>query len=278
MSGLTTILINGEPSDGRVPVTDSTVVRGDGVFEVIRSYGGSPFAMEEHLARLDRSAVRLQVGLPARDDLRDWITRCASEVGDGAVRVIASRGSAIPGVVGEPSVVVYGHPWQSPEIPARLFPLAAPWHSAGEPWELAGAKFTSYAPNMASKRRAESEGFDDAVLLSTDGTVLEGPTFSLGWVSEGTLETPGLDLGILDSITRRIVLGLCAGIGIEVAEVRADLGRVAAATEVMAWSTLREVQPVTAVGSHGFEPGPVTAALQEAFARAVREPSPVVDR
>ncbi len=275
MSGLTTILVNGEPSDGRVPVTDSTVVRGDGVFEVLKAYGGSAFALDEHLERLEASAARLRVELPARVDLEDWITRCAAEVGDGAVRVIVSRGPSVPGVIGEPLVIVYGHGWARPEGPARLFPLAAPWHAAGEPWELAGAKITSYAPNMAASRRAQDEGFDDALLLTTEGTVLEGPTFSIGWLIDGKIETPGLDLGILDSITRRVVLDLCARDGIAVSPVRATLGRVAAAAEVMVWSTIREVQPVSAIGSHEFEPGPVTAALAEAFTQAVREPGRV---
>ncbi len=274
MSGLTTILINGEPSVAGVPVTDSTIVRGDGVFEVLGSYGGAAFAVEEHLDRLGRSANLLRVELPARESIREWISRCAAEVGDGAVRVIVSRGSAVPGVAAEPLVIVYGHAWVRPDGPARLFPLPAPWHAAGEPWELAGAKVVSYAPNMASIRHAQEEGFDDALLLAADGTVLEGPTFSVAWVVDGEVETPGLDLGILDSITRRVVLDLCARDGIPTREVRAPLGRVAAATEVMVWSTIREVQSVSAIGSHGFEPGPVTSTLAGAFRQFVREPQP----
>lgn len=275
MTDLTTILINGEPSDGRIPVTDSTVVRGDGVFEVLKAYSGSAFAVAEHLDRLEASAARLRVQLPPRGDLEDWIMRCAAEVGDGAVRVLVSRGPSVPGVVGEPLVIVYGHGLAKPESPARLFPMAAPWHAAGEPWELAGAKIISYAPNMASSRRAQEEGFDDALLMTTGGIVLEGPTFSIGWVIDGVVETPGLDLGILDSITRRVVLEACAGEGIAVSEVRAPLGRVATAAEVMVWSTVREVQPVSAIGSHEFEPGPVTAALAESFSTKVGEPGRV---
>lgn len=274
MSDLTTILVNGRPSSAGVPVTDSTVVRGDGVFEVLGSYGGSAFAVEQHLDRLSRSARMLRVELPGRESLREWISRCAAEVGDGAVRVVVSRGSAVPGVATEPLVIVFGHEWVRPEGPARLFPLVAPWHAAGEPWELAGAKVTSYAPNMAAGRHAQDEGFDDALLLASDGTVLEGPTFSVAWIVDGVVETPALDLGILDSITRRVVLDLCSRQGIPTSEVRAPLGRVAGATEVMAWSTIREVQAVSAIGNHQFEPGPVTAELSHAFQRVVREPEP----
>lgn len=272
---MTTILINGEESDGRIPITDSSVLRGDAVFEVAKAYDGVPFRLAEHLDRLESSARKLGVTLPERARLADWMTRAASEIGDGAVRIVATRGSSVPGFPGEPLVIVFGHLWDRQEAPCRLFPVTAPWHSAGAPWELAGAKLTSYAPNMASSRRAQAEGFDDALLLSNDGVVLEGPTFSVGWVLDGVLETPGLDLGILDSITRRVVLELAEAAGIEVVEVAASLGRMIAADEAMVWSTVREVQPVCAIGSHPFETGPVTKALQAAFSEVCREPDRV---
>ena len=75
------VLINGEASDGSVPVTDSSVLRGDGCFEALRSYGGVVFALKEHLDRLDRSASALGIGLPSRSDLERWITSTAAEFG-----------------------------------------------------------------------------------------------------------------------------------------------------------------------------------------------------
>jgi branched-subunit amino acid aminotransferase/4-amino-4-deoxychorismate lyase len=186
------------------------------------------------------------------------------------VRIVVTRGSSVPGVAGDPLVIVFGHGWDRQDRPARLFPLTAPWHAAGHGWELAGAKITSYAPNMASTRRAVEEGYDDALLLTVDGVVLEGPTFAVAWVVDGVVETPGLVLGILDSITRRVVLELCEETGIPVVEVEAPLDRLRQASEVMAWSTVREVQPVGAVGDLEFETGPITRSLYEAFAGAPR--------
>ena len=81
-----TVLINGVPSPPVVPVTDSSVVRGDGCFEVMRSYGGRPFAMEEHLDRLRRSAAALEIPLPPRGDLAHWVQTVAAESGDSLVR------------------------------------------------------------------------------------------------------------------------------------------------------------------------------------------------
>lgn len=260
-----TILINGKPSDGMVPVTDSSVLRGDGCFEVIRAYGPVPFRLEDHLDRLARSAERLDMELPPVEDLANWVRQSAEEFPDSAVRIVVTRGSTVPGVEGGPLVIVFAHPSGATDQPARLYPVPAPWHAAGEPWELAGAKIISYGPNLAATRTAKKAGFEDALLLTTSGIMLEGPTFSVGWVIDGVIETPGLDLGILDSITRRVVFELAADLNIPIVETSAPLDRLAAATECFAASTIREVQPVVAVGQYGFEAGEITARLADAF-------------
>lgn len=266
---ITRVLIDGVPSDGRIPVTDSSVLRGDGCFEVLRSYGGRPFALEEHLDRLGASARALSIGLPERSRLRDWILEVSAELVDGAVRVVVTRGSSIPGLDEPSRVIVFGHAWAGNIGPGRLLPVVAPWHAAGVDWELAGAKVLSYAPNMAATRRARSEGYEDALLVTTEGVVLEGTTFSLGWMVDGRLETPGLSLGILDSITRRLVLGIAEEIGLEVVEGSWNLSRLDSATEVSAWSTIREIQPVVAVGGRTWDPGPITGRIGSVFAGRV---------
>lgn len=265
---VTSILINGERSDGMIPITDSTVLRGDGCFEVLKSYAGKPFALEEHLDRLERGASALGIDLPDREDIASWVRGISEEVGDGAVRVVVSRGPA-QGFEGEQVVAVFGHPWSVPSGPTSLFPLVAPWHAAGVDWDLAGVKFLSYAPNMSAVRRAVAEGFDDALLLTTEGLILEGPRFAVAWVVDGVLETTSLDLGILDSITRRFTLDLARDAGIEVVEGVWPLARLGEASEMMALSTIHEVHPVGKVGDLSFPEGPMTAQLAEEFSQLV---------
>jgi branched-chain amino acid aminotransferase len=262
---ITQILINGEVSAGTVAVTDSSVLRGDACFEVLRSYAGRPFAMDDHLSRLDKGAAAMAIELPPLDQLRSWIERTSAEIGDGAVRVVATRGSSVDDVPGSPNVIVFGHTWDVSEEPLTLMPMHAPWHAAGVTWELAGTKFTSYAPNLSATRRARSGGFGDALLLSAADEILEGPTFCVGWVHGETLQTPDLSLGILDSITRRLVIGLAGELGLPVQTGVWKLGQLEVASEVMAWSTIKEVQPVVAVGEHRWEPGLVTESLAKAF-------------
>jgi branched-subunit amino acid aminotransferase/4-amino-4-deoxychorismate lyase len=266
----TRVLINGRVSDGTVSVTDSSVLRGDGCFEVLKSRSGGVFALDQHLDRLAGSAKIMDIELPPRSDIESWIKSVAEEGGDCVVRVVVTRGTAIPGWAPEPLVIVFGHPWGMVGGPTTLLPVVAPWHAAGAPWELAGAKILSYAPNLSATRRSVAEGFDDALLLTVSDVMLEGPTFSVAWVIGGVLETPGLGLGILDSITRRTVIDLAAGLGIQVREGEWTLDRLELADEVMALSTVREVQPVSAVGRKRFFEGPVTSGLARAFVQRAR--------
>lgn len=267
---ITRVLINGSESDGTISVTDSSVLRGDGCFEVLKARSGRVFALDDHLDRLAKSARILEIPLPSREDLDQWIRSVAESGGDVAVRVVVTRGSSIHGVHGEPLTIVFGHSITREEGPTTLLPVPAPWHAAGQPWDLAGAKILSYAPNMSATRRAVAEGFGDALLLTVDDVMLEGPTFSVAWVIAGVVETPSLDLGILDSITRRVMLEIAAELDLDVREGEWTLDRLELADEVMALSTIREIQPVAAVGRRTFVEGPVASNLSRHFAQRVR--------
>lgn len=259
-----TVWINGQVSDGSISVTDSSVLRGDGCFEVLKAYGGKPFALEAHLARLERSAGLMGLELPDLGLIADWITLSAIEGGDCAVRVIVTRGSALPGAHQTPMVIVFSHEW-SGDRRNRLKSVVAPWHSAGVEWELAGAKILSYAPNMSATRAARAAGFDDALLVTRETEILEGPTFSVAWVVDGTLETPGLELGILDSITRRLVLELAGDHDLGIHEDRWPISRLELASEVMTFSTIGEVQSIVKVDASDFSVGPVAQLLAGAY-------------
>ena len=258
-------LIDGDPSAEALSVFDGAVLRGDGCFEAIRSYHGRAFAFGEHYARLIRSAHALGIPVPAADRLRGWVGECAASGGDGIVRIVLTRGGSVPGSDSPSRCVVLWHPLPADSGSLRLMPVAAPWHPGGEKWELAGVKTISYAPNQAASRRAVELGGDDALLISREGYVLEGPTFAVAWVVDGSLETPSLDLGILESITRRFVLDDCSTLAISVREGRFPLSRLERAVEVMALSTVKEVTAVTQVGSLEYTVGPFTEQLLRTY-------------
>ena len=271
MSGLGSgpVLRNGVPSEATMPLDDPIVVRGDGCFEALRSYGGRLFGLDEHLDRLAASAAALDIALPSLEKVGRWANAAAAAQGDGVVRILVS------GDAEGAEVYVFATPL--PDLPEtlRLGPVFAPWHPGGERWELAGIKTLSYAPNMAAGRVAQSVGFDDALLVSRNGEVLECPTSSVLWAVDGVIETPSLDLGILGSITRRTALALAARLQEPVREGRFPLARLQAASEVALLSSIKEIVPVTAVGEWDYPPGPVTARLSAAYREEVERLAPL---
>ena len=271
-SGL--VLIDGEEGDGRISVFDDGLLRGDGCFEAIRSYDGRPFALDRHLLRLSASAAALAIPVPRSEDLVHWVERVAAAGGDCIVRVLLTRGATLPTHEAPGRCIVLSHPITVVSGELSLLPLPAPWHAAGRAWELSGVKTISYAPNQAASRVAQAAGFDDALLLSDSEMVLEGPTFSFAWVVEGVLETAALDTGILDSITRRLMLADCRTLGIEVREGRFDIGRVREAGEALAISTAKQVASVIRVGEWTYSTGEMAARLNEALSRRAHSMAP----
>jgi branched-chain amino acid aminotransferase len=131
---------------------------------------------------------------------------------------------------------------------------------------LNGVKSLSYAANMLASRRAIAAGYDEALLVRSDGVVLEGPTCSIFWVRDGRLQTPALETGILASITRRVILE-----SLPVEEGVFMLEDAGAADEAFLASTARVGQPIAAIGEVTLPaaPGPHTLLAQEAIARAM---------
>ncbi len=265
------VLINGVPypaGEAAVSVFDIGFQRGYGCFESMRTYGGFVFRLDRHLARLTNSADSLRIPLPSKDDLTAWCTSVGA-AGDGVLKVIVTGGTdpRQPGT--DSSVIVYQQPL--PVIPEsiKLDIVSAPWHGEGMTSELTGSKTLSYGPNLAATITALERGFDDAVLVSGSDIVLEGPTFSVGWIRDETLHTPALDTHILASITREATLEVAAGAGLAVEQGSFNVSDLLEADEAFVMSTVREVMPARAIGPRSFPLGPVTKQLKQGFAELV---------
>jgi len=248
-----------------VPVFDWGLQRGFGAFEVIRSYDGRLFRAGGHLDRLERSLAALHIDLPRRDLLVEWVCRAAEVGGDCMVRVIVTGGGRDILFPTPSHTIVIWEPLPSVPGSLHLAPVTASWHPGTDLATFHGIKWLSYAPNMAATDAARRDGFDDALLLTSAGDVLEGPTFTVAWVTGGVIETPGMEMGILASITWEVLLEASALLGLEILEGRYPLARLLEADEVMALSTTKEVTPVVTVGEHGLGSGPITGRLAEAY-------------
>ena len=245
--------VNGAVSpveEARIPVSDEGLLRGDGGFEVMRVYGGTPFALDEHLARLGRTCagLRLEVDL---DAMRAEGLAVLDEP-ESLLRFVVTRGG---------HRIAIAEPLPAHPATARVATVTyAPSRV------LNGLKTLSYAGNMLAGRIAKEQGADEALLVTPHGRVLEGPTWTFFWVAGGTLHTTPLSEGLLDSITRRKLLEEC-----EVTEATCTLDDVRAAEEAFIASTVREVLPIAAVDDIVLPaaPGPVTGAAHAAFRRRV---------
>jgi len=266
------VLIDGvpvPPGEASISVFDIGFQRGYGCFEAMRAYDGRIFRRDGHLDRLVSSAAMLELPLPSRTDLATWCESVAERAGDSVVRAFVTGGvdPARPGTGSR--VVVYAEAVVEPPLSFRVQTRVAPWHSDEVSGELTGAKTLSYGYNLAAGIAARRAGFDDALLIGRTGHVLEGPTFSIAWIDQGTLVTPALDLGILASITRAAVLEVATDRGLDVEEGSFELDRVLAADEVMVLSTVKEVLPVVAIDETSFAAGPLTTRLAEGYRKLI---------
>lgn len=232
----------GPAEQATIPATDEGFLRGDGAFEVMRLYGGRPFALDDHLARLGRSAANLRLAVEldrVRDDVEALLARAGGV--DALLRVVLTRGGRRLALI---------EPLPALGASARLGCVTyAPTRV------LDSIKSLSYAANMLCGRLARERGFDDALLVTPHGRVLEAPTSTFFWVRDGVARTPPLSEHVLASITRARVLELT-----DVREEPCTLEDVRQADEAFLASTVREVMAVTAVEDIELPAdGPVTA-------------------
>ena len=238
-----------------VPATDEGLLRGDGVFEVMRVYDGKPFALEAHLERLERSALNLRLPLNL-ESVRAEAARLLAHAGSGPdhelLRVVVTRGG---------HRILLTEPLPAARERVRLGTVTyAPTHI------LDGVKSLSYAANMLATRIARERGFDEALLVTPHGRVLEAPTSSIFWIKDSELFTPPLSDHILASITRALVIDTA-----DASERSCTLDELGEADEAFLASTTREVQPVAQVDDRHFKgSGAVTARVAAAVSERVR--------
>lgn len=209
-----------------IPLDDG-LVRGDGVFEGLRCYDRRLRTPELHLERLARSAAEIDLRCDTALLAAEMAAFCESvSDGDCGVRVMLTRGGRR--IIREEVLPRPAEPWVLSPQYHRPTPL------------LSHAKTLSYAANMQANRRAKAAGAHEALLVDADGRrVLEGPTSSFVWLEGETLVAPPLELGILDSITRRLVAEVT-----ELAVRPRTVEELADADGGMLVSTVLESQPI----------------------------------
>ncbi len=258
-----------DPAAPLLRADDVGMLRGESVFETVRIAGGRPAFLDRHLRRLATSASRLALPLPAGWPALSELAVATWDRPDGVLRLVCSRGGAAYALVtAVPTETLHG---RQQGVRALTLTLGVPAGlRAQAPWLLGGVKSTSYAVNMAALREVQRLGADDAVLVSSDGEVLEAPTATAAWVTAGRLVTPPPEaVGILPGITIGVVLELCAELKIPYDVRRGTVAELLEADEVLLTGSIRGVAPVTTLDGRELGCGSVTTRLRDAFEQRV---------
>jgi len=261
-----------------VSVFDHGFLYGDGVYETLRAYGGRIFMLQQHLARLQRSArlIGLDLPIPEKDWpnlLNDALAR--NGLRDAYLRVTVSRGvGAIgldPGLCPRPTVVVIAKPFQA--YPAHLFTEGVSLITTSVHRNLATAlspqiKSLNFLNNILAKQEALKAGAFDGVMLNAQGHLTECTTSNIFFIRHGTLCTPSVACGILDGITRGVILTLAKEQGLKTEESAYTPEALRQADECFLTNTTMELMPVRDVDQHlvgSGKPGPITLSLRQTF-------------
>ncbi len=262
-----------------VSVEDRGFQFADSVYEVLRTYGGKPFAPDEHLARLFRSldAIELRHGFTAdglKSVIHEAVHRAAFD--EAVIYLQITRGNAPRHRGGRP-----GTPPTIVLTVRRLEPMAADRRQAGmavitvpdDRWAHCDIKSVALLANVLAYHRARAAGADDSVFVGADGTVAETTAGNIFLITAGQLRTPPKGPRILAGVTRDKVLAAARGAGIPCAEEPIRREELPSAAELFITSTTAEVVAVTAVDGQkigGGQCGPLTCRVYEEFQRFVR--------
>jgi branched-chain amino acid aminotransferase len=270
--------------DANLHVLSHGLHYGSCVFEGERVYNGRIFKLREHSDRLLKSAEALGFRIPWSLEEIEAATRDTVEAQgytDAYVRPVAWRGSEMMGVSAQSSkihlaIAVWEWPsYFSPEARQKGIKLQwSPWRRPSPECAPVHAKAAGlYMICTLSKHEAESQGFDDALMLDWRGQIAETTGANIFLVINGVLHTPTPDC-FLDGITRRSVMALARSRGHQIIErpiMPEDLGK---ADEIFVTGTAAEVTPVGVIGEIKFPVGPITLSLLEDYEALVRSPDP----
>jgi branched-chain amino acid aminotransferase len=268
--------------DAKISVFDHGFLYGDGVYETIRSYGTRIFMRDHHLARLHRSANAIGLSIPIAQSewphlLHEAMDRnqLGNEHTDAYLRITVSRGAGEigldPALCPIPTVVIMAKPLQPPA--AELYQHGVTLVIAQTRRNLPSAlspqiKATNFLNNILAKREAIAARAFDALFLNWEGHLTECTVSNVFFTSQGRLFTPSIECGLLDGITRAILLQMAEELKIPVHEGQFTPKELLQADECFLTNTSMEVMPVVSVNGQTIGkgiPGALTNQLHRHF-------------
>jgi len=275
------VYINGrlyEKQEAKISVFDHGLLYGDGVFEGIRVYNGKVFRCEQHIERLFRSAKAIALRIPmSKEQIVEAIHQTVRANGrtDAYVRIVVTRGVGTlgldPSKCHDPQVIIitdsislYPQEFYEKGLEVITVPTMRNHHNVLSP----KIKSLNYLNNILAKIEARQAGVIEAIMLNHLGFVAECTGDNVFIVSKGRLLTPPPEAGILEGITRQVVMELAERAGIPVAEQQLTRFDLYVADECFLTGTAAEIIPVVRIDSREIgdgTPGKITRRLLEMF-------------
>jgi branched-chain amino acid aminotransferase len=258
----------------RIPVTDRGFLLADGVFETARVVGGRFFRLRQHLDRLQASARILDLRAPSVDELTSLAHEIVerNQLQEASLRITVTRGSGGAGLKTRGA--------DTPTVLVTAAHVAADWREkAARGWSLVTASTLRPSPESVPAQlkalgrvyailatlEAERAGADDALLLTANREVAEGPTWNFFWRQGNVLRTAALEGGILEGVTRRIIIEIARAEGLSVEEglwPRAELDQ---ADEAFATMTSQGIVPIRSIDGRQLAGGDCAPQIQARY-------------
>lgn len=239
--------------EAKISVFDRGFMRGDGLFETMRTYGGKLFKLHQHMERLDHGLELLRFSVRSSDlnleAAAEELVR-VSEIDSARVRVEITRGAGGTGftthVDTTPTVVITVHPITEPQC-GPISVIMSKIIRRDEKSPLSSVKTINYVPSIIARMEAEDAGAEDAILLNYAGNVAEGCASNIFVYRDGSLITPDLASGVLPGIIRQTVIEIAKDLAIPFHEKPVEPELLFSAEEVFLTSSTREVAPVSTI-------------------------------
>jgi len=251
-----------------IPVDDLAIMRGFGVFDLLRTRNGKPLFLEEHILRLNASARRIGLDLPwSQQELIEVVMKTLhrNTHQESNIRIVVTGGSSPDFITpqGKPRLLVLVT--QAPELPAGWYTKGVKIITFSFERSIPGAKSIDYVQATIALKKARDQNAIEAVYVDRNGHVLEGTTSNLFAFIDDSLVTPGQ--GILNGITRNAVLDLAAKTtAVHIRNIRRD--ELLKAEEVFITGTNKVIVPIIQVDDAAIGqglPGGRTLKLMDAL-------------
>lgn len=267
-----------------VSVFDHGLLYGDGVFEGIRVYSGNVFLLKEHIERLYESAKAIRLTIPMTPAEMIQATKetvAANGIGDGYIRLVVTRGAGSLGLdirkTSNPQVIIIADTitLYPDEIYQNGMNLITASTMRNHPAALpARIKSLNYLNNILAKIEGTDAGTVEALMLNHKGEVAECTGDNIFILKNGVLKTPSTEAGILEGITRNVVLRLAREASIPTQETTLIRHDLYVADEMFLTGTAAEVVPVVSLDGRKIgdgKPGSITRRLLELFHEFTRQ-------